>query len=191
MKEIWFSLGSLWWQPRKGAREAVKYHLYSFRELIFILVLELIAMNTASLLSLETKISSLPQALIIIGIFSFSTIVGWIITFAIIMFFLVGKFRRVVLPERLLFFIGVAHLPWICLFPLMLLGIVVPAILGWLLFLASLLSFFWLWELIQLEYDISRWKAFWILIIPSILLGLLIILGIVNLGIMIGLQGIV
>ncbi|MCX7882820.1 MAG: hypothetical protein N2314_06325 [Brevinematales bacterium] len=190
MGEKWLSLGSVWWHPWRGAREAVREQGMPFWGVLLVIGLEIAAMSMASLLSFGVQFSSVFSVVFLLGFFSVGTLVFWGVIVSVMMFFLVVVFRRVIVPERLLFLVAVSHLPWLALFPAFLLSLGFPG-MGRVISLGAIgLSFCWLWEMLHLEYALSRKKAFFVMVVPFGVLVLQAMVWIGQLLVMIGLQGV-
>lgn len=189
MEERWVSLGCLWWYPWQGAREAVAQKEFFWWELGVVFGLEVLAMTMATLFSVGGRFSSLFHSLAMVSFFSLGTILYWMVVIGGMMFLLTAVFRRVVIPERLFFLLGVSHLPWVGVFPFFLLSLWIPWLPSFLVILSSLFSFFWLWETRCLEYALSRGKALIVMVLPFVVLVLAGIFGVLRMGILLGLQG--
>jgi len=178
----WISIGSLWWHPWRGAHEAV-LHTIRWREIVILSLLEMVSMAMGSLLATGGRLPSLGSALLVTGAVSLATVAFWIFSVAIIMLCLC-LMRRVVLPERLFFVFVVSHIPWIVLFPVMLLAPFVPVIRSLVPLAAWLLSLGWLWAGLRREYAISAGQTLIVILMPGVVLFLVGALGVIRLVIL-------
>ncbi|MFN4216807.1 MAG: hypothetical protein ACK4HQ_05355 [Brevinematales bacterium] len=189
MGDGWVSLGSLWWHPWRGAREAVACKEIVWWELGVVFLLEILAMSVATLFSVGGNFSSFFRSLAMVSFFSLGTVLYWIIVMGGMVFLLTSVFRRVVVPERLFFLVGVSHLPWVGIFPFFLLSLWMPQLSLFLMAISSLFSFFWLWETLCLEYALSRGKALVVMVLPFVVFVVGEVWSLLRMVIIVGLQG--
>ncbi|URA09186.1 hypothetical protein [Thermospira aquatica] len=172
MRDILFRIGIWWWRPSVGAKEAIMYHP-RWSEIVWLIVMNMVAMGIMTLLAIGGSFRSLVETLGGIVLFSLSFVVWWVVVFAVMMMLLVAGFRRVVVPERLLFLLGVSHLSWVFLLPVALVGVWIgTGFVTFVSFVAGLLSFLWLVEVFRKEYALSFAKTLVIVVFPAFIIFL-------------------
>ncbi len=172
MGEILIRIGTWWWRPSRGVQEAISYHP-RWSDVVWLLVMDVLAMGLVSLLSIGGSFRSLGGSIGGVILFSLSFLVWWVVVFALMMMLLVSGFRRVVVPERLVFLLVVSHLPWVFLFPVGLAGLWIGrGFIQLVSFVAGFFSLWWLLEVFRREYALSFSRALVLVVVPGVLLVL-------------------
>lgn len=184
------SLGKYWWNPFKGATKAVLTKEFSWTHVLLIFMLSHIARTVIELFSFSARFASLGVSLGAIFFIFLSLLLMSFVMYALMLSFLIIFFRRVVLPKRLLFLFATSFLPWVFVFPFLLLSFWMGSVVASLLsFLASLLSLLWLWELVKQEYALSGGKALIVLFGPSVVVIFSVVLRMTSFLVMLASKG--